>query len=255
MGRRKMDDIKPPLIYEFRMKKSLPASLPMADLAQFLEQLAIVYGEPDHVHLRAVRKGSVKVFASVDPQAAEAVSQRIRTRGGSSTFRDETFERAVKRIDRLLYDRGDSGFIREHRSSGAELIYLPGIKAPLQQQVTVHENGTLDGRIIRVGGKPPTIPVHIQSDSGEIYLCTSTVEMARKLAPHLYGGEVRVFGGGKWTREEDGRWVVTDFKINDFSVLGDTSLMDTIESMRQIEGSGWNKMDDPHAELKRIRNG
>jgi len=61
---------------------------------------------------------------------------------------------------------------------------------------------------------------------------------------------VRVFGTGRWMREQEGKWILKRFKVESYDVLSPDDLKDVIERMRGIEGSEWKSMDDPIAALK-----
>ena len=77
--------------------------------------------------------------------------------------------------------------------------------------------------------------------------------MARDLAPHLFGGRIRVLGNGRWKRDAEGSWVLLRFDIKHFEVLDDTPLPEVVQQLREVPGSGWPEIDDPLAELRRLR--
>lgn len=109
-----------------------------------------------------------------------------------------------------------------------------------------------DGMLIRVGGKGDTVPVHLQ-DGNKVHFCNAGREMARRLAPHLYQGTLRVWGDGRWQREPNGHWRLIRFDIDEFELLDDSPLGEVVEKLRKVEGSGWKKFDDPLAEIMRLR--
>ena len=116
------------------------------------------------------------------------------------------------------------------------------------------QEGLLDGVLIRVGGGDAAVPVHLQ-DGDVIHKCHADDSTARRLERHLFGGTVRVFGNGRWNREADGRWVLVRFDIKDFELLDDTPLPEVVRRLRSVQGSGWPGIDDPAAELRRMRDG
>ena len=43
------------------------------------------------------------------------------------------------------------------------------------------------------------------------------------------------------------------FDIKHFEVLDDTPLPKVVQQLREVPGSGWSQIDDPLAELRRLR--
>jgi hypothetical protein len=90
---------------------------------------------------------------------------------------------------------------------------------------------------------------------GHVYLCKAKREVAKRLAREMFDSTVRVHGTGKWTRGADGVWRLEDFLIaSEFEILDDDTLADVFSEIRQIP-SDWKNLDDPAAEVERIRNG
>lgn len=118
----------------------------------------------------------------------------------------------------------------------------------------IRQDGTIDGVLIRVGGKDEKVPVHLD-DHGTIHRCNATREVARLLAPHLYGEPLRVHGSGRWERQPPANWVLLQFDITHFEPLDDRPLTEVVEQLQQTEGSGWREIGDPAAVLRRLREG
>lgn len=221
----------------------------MARLAEYLARLAVLFGNKEYVHFMKVRKGSAIPEIVVDEPAVPKVKARLSLVGAPDAPEDLT--RANRDINRMLRDDNASGVLR--LKAGAHILEFPGRKTPLSEEAVVHELGELDGVVIRIGGKDETVPVLIEGEQGVYYHCNASREYARKLAAFLFGKPVRVVGRGKWRRTQEGEWELESFDIKDFEVLDETPLVDVIASLRTSEGSGWNEMDDPQAELKRLR--
>jgi hypothetical protein len=249
-----------PTVYEFKMDAWTPDTLPMKRFVDYLSKLVVLFGAHERVHFEKVTRGSAVIRARVEPVAAKEVRDRLRTSGraddgGIADEGDgEEFERARAAINSMLRDDGSVGILREHGKGGCKIIEFPGRKTPIVDEVVIYETGTLDGVVIRVGGKPPTVPVHLEADDGRVYACYSNKDIAKQLAPNLYGNQVRVSGKGKWLRNREGEWQLESFKIDSFDLLDSTLLTEVIEKLRKVEGSLWNSTDDPHAELNRLRD-
>jgi hypothetical protein len=114
---------------------------------------------------------------------------------------------------------------------------------------------TLQGKIVRIGGRQDTVSVELQDVDGQIYLCKASREVAKKLAREMFDSTIRVHGHGRWTRDGDGIWRVDEFHISsEFEILEDDSLVDVLKDLRSIK-SGWKDLDDPGAEMELIRSG
>jgi hypothetical protein len=144
----------------------------------------------------------------------------------------------------LSNDAGDVVVPFPGRNRPEPLVY-----SPFRQDVTI------DGQLIRVGGRDETVPVHLR-DGTIIHtglVCTQGI--ARRIALHLYGPTLRVHGTGTWIRTGDGAWELRNFKINDFEVLDDTPLLTIVGNLRKVKGSDWNEMPDPVRTLLAERYG
>lgn len=235
--------------YDFRIDVWKPDTFPMSRLADYLGKLAVLFGNKEHVHFMKVRKGSAIPEILVDEPAVSKVSARLKL--VSSADAPEDLARASREINRMLRDDNATGTLR--LKGGVKIIDFPGKKTPLAEEAVVFEFGELDGVVIKVGGKDETVPVLLEGEDGVFYPCNTDRETARQLAPHIFGGAVRIAGRGKWRRTEERIWELEKFDIKTFEPLDETPLVDVISAMRAIEGSDWNELDDPQAELKRIR--
>lgn len=244
----KMDAPQAATAYQFVMDRWTPATIPMKRLAQYLEKLANLIGRAEHVHFTKITKGSAMPAWNVSEVAAADVAASLQaTNEGTSPDGVKTREE----INRMLMDDDCVAYIRE--LNGPKVMEFLGRKTPIRQEVTVHEIGELEGMVIRVGGRDASVPVHLQGAGGEYYTCQTTRVIAKQLAPLLFDKQVRVSGKGKWRRNAEGVWNLEDFLIMEFQLLDDVSLEGFIKDMRAIPGSAWNEMEDPQAELKRIR--
>lgn len=238
-----------PIHYDFRIDAWKPETLPMARLAEYLAKLSTMFGHKEHVHFLKVRKGSAIPEIAVDYEAAPKVEARLRLVGTPDA--PQELERANQEVNRML--RVDNASATLKIKHGENVLVFPGKKTPLAEEVVVHEQGDLDGVVIRVGGKDDSVPVWIEGEGKVIYKCWANRDMARQLAAYLFDRPVRVTGSGEWCRTPERRWELVDFKIKSFEVLDVSPLEKVINDLRQIEGNMWNEMDDPQAELRKLR--
>jgi predicted XRE-type DNA-binding protein len=198
-----------------------------------------------------LEEGSTVLVQKIDRESVPKVSARISDVAGGEGPEDAL--RAFNAIDRRL--AADNAVGHLYREDGAEIIHFPGCeKAKPLTFGAFNQPGSLDGLLIRIGGKDETVPVHLQEGS-VTHNCNATREMARRLAPHLFAGTLRVHGTGRWERDAEGAWNLKRFTIADFEVLEDAPLSAVVERLRQVPGSGWKEIDDPYTELQRLRQG
>lgn len=93
--------------------------------------------------------------------------------------------------------------------------------------------GSLDGTLTRIGGRTDFVPVHIELD-GHTQMCQATRNVAKEIAPYIFGEPLRVFGKGTWERDADGAWLMHRFAIERFEVLENQPLDDVLEEARSL---------------------
>ncbi|HEY9103667.1 hypothetical protein [Chitinimonas sp.] len=240
-----------PYLYNFRIDAWTPDTLPMSRLAEYLTQLAVLFGNEDRVHFQKVIKGSAVPVVAVEHEAKPKVAARLRLVGTEDAPQDVA--RAQQTINRLLREDNASATLREHK--GAKILEFKGVKTPLTQELVLLEQGEIDGVVIRIGGRDDSVPVTLEAETGQYYRCNTKRDVAKQLASHLFDAPIRAQGRGKWRRSSEGEWELDSFDIQSFELLEETSLEALVTSMRAIPGSEWNTMDSPQEELKKLREG
>lgn len=220
----------------------------MARLAEYAACLAKLMGSEPQVHLLKIRKGSVVPEIAIDLTAEPKVRQRLSLVNAPDAPDD--IKSNWSKVNTLLREDNASAVLRVKH--GAIILEFPGRKTPLSEEVVVHEQGELDGVVIRVGGKDSTVPVWLQGESGEKLECNATREIAKQLARHLFEEPVRVAGNAKWRRTKERVWELTWFDIKSFELLDQTPLNELVTKLRAID-TDWSSMEDPQAELRRLR--
>jgi hypothetical protein len=222
--------------YKFRIDALHPDSIPMARLAEYMTELARLYGEQGQVHFSRLEEGSAILVSSIEPPAALKIRDRMRQvregRGPRDTLK------AFKALDDLLAKDNAVGELIP--PDGAEIVLFPGRTRP--QPISYgpfNERGSLDGVVIRVGGRDDTVVSVLLKNGDAEYACRASVDLSKDLAKNYRGALVRVHGLGRWTREEDRTWTLTRFDIESFEVLDDASLGEMIKRLHAIEGGAW----------------
>ncbi len=221
----------------FRIDAFTPETLPLDRLAQYLAQLAALYGNPKSIHLESVRDGSAKVRTRVDPPAVDPTKSRLEAIARQSAPDDAM--KAFAQVDEMLRRDGAIGTVT---LGGTKLLQFPGRTATGPERIgPVVQLDSLDGELIRVGGKDSTVPVHLRENDGNIHACTANMAIAKQLAPYLYT-QIRVAGSAHWFREESGTWTLAFFRIDSFTPLEELSLVDAVARFRQQDGHWDNEV-------------
>ena len=238
--------------YRFKIDGGFkPETLPLERLAEYLGALAELLGEEAYIHFRGVETGSAVLVADVDDPARPKVLARVRAVGDGSGAKDAA--RAFRRLDDLLREDNAVG---ELRNDADVVIPFPGrSRAEPLAFGPMKQSGTLDGQVLRVGGKDRTVPVHLR-DGEVVYVgLWAAPPLARRIAAHLLGPTIRVQGTGSWIRTSAGLWELKSFRIRDFDVLDDSSLEQVVAEVRVLGREAWADVDDAGVLLRELRGG
>jgi hypothetical protein len=224
-----------------------PNTLPLGRLAEYLRAFSALVGPDADIHFEKVAEGS----ATLVNRAPEQVIPEMRGRIAAARTGNAPVEavRGLSTLKGLLLRDKTTGRIKEGRSN---LLEFPKPEKPHYGPIV--EEGTLEGVVVRIGGKDESAHILIE-DGKRYYNCTTSREKAKELRNYLYELPIRVSGKGRWLRTEDGKWILDEFKITGHEELNNDELQEVIARMRQIPGSGWDKINDPLGELDRIRKG
>jgi hypothetical protein len=237
--------------YRFKIDAYSPETMPLNRLVEYLDNLAVLFGENHSVHLVKIEKGSTVPVISVRREAEQKVRERlrlVRQKDGPSEAL-----RAEKQINELL--RRDDAQAVIVDPVGSKLVDFPGRELNrLVEYGPFNQPGTLDGVPIMIGGEEDTVPIHLEGRQKEIYICRAKRSVAIELAPYIFSKCIRVEGNGRWIRHRDGEWEMKRFTIKSFSILEERSLRETIEDLRAVPAK-WKSLPDPYSQLAKIRRG
>jgi hypothetical protein len=233
--------------YRLKIEAYSPDTMPMERLAEYLAKLAEMLGEGNAVHFVRLEPGSTSVVHRIEREAIPKVRHRTAAVRRGIGPRDAV--RAYKKINRMLIEDNGTAVWRDEKTS-ADLIVFPGKEDVAEQMTGIRQHGSIDGEVIRIGGHQRLIPVTLKADDKEITGCWADRSTAKALARCLFE-PVRLFGTGRWNRNDDGKWCLDIFRIVGFKKLRDVPLTDALNELREI-GADWS--DESYAELEVIRN-
>lgn len=238
-----------PVEYRYVIDAFTLDTLPMARLAEYMGELAQLLGEREHVHFERLEPASAVLVSRVDITAVPKVAKRVHgLRDGTA---GEDVRKAFKKLDLML--ESDNAVAQLFDGSGAEIIGFPGRTRPKPVIFgPFNQEGSLDGVLTRIGSSGKIASVQL-SDTERSYTCVLSRELAKAMAPYIFGPTLRVHGRGRWLRDGEGTWHLDSFKVFRFDVLDDRSLAELVAELHAVPGSGWDDVEDPFAELKLLR--
>lgn len=235
----------------FRIDTYTPDTIPMARLAEYLSSLAALYGSAEAVHFESVTKGSAKLNVCIEEQAVSKVMCRLQSVNSASAL--EEVQKAYYELDNLLRADDAIGTISTGKKGG-KILDFPGRTIIPQEIVIISQPTTVDGVIIKIGGKDATIPVHLRDQEGKVIRCEVRGEAyAKELSKYYLDKPIRAHGLGKWSRDPEGNWEIQLLTIQSHEELDVTPLDVVLNDFKNVGGNGWNKMELPLIEWRKLR--
>lgn len=239
--------------YVFHISDSYtPHTIPMERLAEYMAALAKLLGETANVHFSEVFNASTALRADVDSPAQPKVHQRISGLRNGDPAPDVA--KAFNVLDDMLRKDNAYGSLTDGDRPGGVVIPFPGKKKPQPAPFgPFRQEGSLDGRVYRIGGKDATKHVAIGDGDREFNLTTNEA-LALELRHHLFGETLRFHGTGTWYRHASGEWELRAFKVSSFDTLADTPLQEVISRLRSTP-SDLRRLENPAQQLLEDRYG
>lgn len=226
-----------------------PDTMPLSRLLEYLEQMSVVLGEADKLHLVAIRESSCAPVFHVDRETAvRAKANAHRVQRGDGTKKQVDAYNSVRRMLRR-----DGAWKRPALLRSAQAVVLQIDAAPEETLLTgIRQASSFDGALIKIGGAGDNASIQLQDMAGKIVSgFTAKRGLAKDLAHHMWD-PVRLFGVGQWGRSEDGDWAMERMQVQSFDLLQDESLGETLSKLRAVR-IDWP--EDWQARLERERNG
>lgn len=231
--------------FRFKIDAWTPETIPMLRLAEYMRELAQILGETSQVHFQRIAKGSAILKYKIEHEAVPKVRNRIAlVRQGEGPTEAQ---KAFKEANEMLRADNASGTLRV----GADILKFPGRKLAQEPIMSIRQQGFFDGVVTGVRGRDDTRHIIMQSENQQVSGFFTNRTIAKQLAAK-YDEAVRVFGKGKWERNQDGAWVLLDFKIESFEALDNAPLKSVLSDLREVS-SDWSS--ETFAELDLIRHG
>lgn len=236
--------------YRFKIDAYTPDKIPMSRLAEYMAELATLLGEQAFVHFRRLEKGSTVIVHRVENEAVPKVRDRASAvRRGEGT---QESMGAYHSINKLLREDNATGYLSDKKGTSAKILKFPGRLAASEKFAAIKQHGSIDGILNSIGGRDDTVHIRLLDHRGQqISGCYTTRAIAKELR-HLLFEPVRLFGRGKWARDDDGNWTLEDFRVETFEALNDAPLSDALAALRAVK-TDWT--DNAISELGDMRHG
>jgi hypothetical protein len=222
--------------YRLKIEAYTPDTMPMERLAEYLAELALMLGENKSVHFVKLEPGSTSIIHRIETEAIPKVKARTASVRRGVGPRDSV--RAYRKINKML--REDNGrAVWKAETSEAEIIVFPG-KEDVELQVTgISQRGSIDGEVVRIGGLQSVVPIMLRCEQQELSGCWAKRAVAKNLAKRLFE-PVRLFGTGRWNRNDEGNWKLDIFRVESFEPLRDVPLSKALNELRALPVD-WNE--------------
>ncbi|WP_343545470.1 hypothetical protein [Sphingomonas paucimobilis] len=224
-----------PVEYVFRIDVFQPETMPMARLAEYMAALAKMFGHAEHTHFVAVEKGSAKLRTAVDPVDAPKVEARLNGVRIGDAPKDAIAGKLA--LEDLLANDNAVATLTEGDSDRVVIPFIGRNRPKALTFPPFREDTSIDGVLVKIGGKDPS--AHATLQDGDVFHVGVTMrrELARELAPLLYGPTIRMFGNGRFERQSDGVWKMSDFKVDRYERLDERPIGEALAVMRSVPGN------------------
>jgi hypothetical protein len=211
-----------------------PETMPLNLLIDYLQQMSVVLGDPENLHLVEIKKGSVApTFHVTKAVAVEARERASKVQRGDGTKKQvDAYNRIRHMVRRDSRDAGSRALLR---SSERVVLEIPAAPDELGFLSGIRQASTIDGQIIRLGGAGDDATLQVQELDGRIMSgFTAKRSLAKELAPLMWE-PVRLFGTGQWCRTEEGVWQLERMQVQTYERLDDENLGVTLERLRGLK--------------------
>lgn len=213
-----------------------PETMPLDRLIEYLQQMAVVLGDPTNLHLVEIRQSSVSpVLHAPKATALEARDRALRVQRGDGTKRQfDAYNRIRRMVRRDAIGEKYAGRSALLKTADRVILEIPA--APEDSGIVegLRQATTIDGQLIRVGGAGEDAALQVQELDGRILSgFTAKRHLAKELAQLLWE-PVRLMGVGIWCRDSEGAWNLARMQVQCYEKLEDEDATLTLERMRGL---------------------
>ena len=234
--------------FEFTVPGYTPDTIPLDRLMEYLSQLIVILGQPSDLHLINIKRSSTKPAPAMRHDVAVRARLRVSEvrQGGGSARRREAFD-ALRRL--VSEDGGKPAILRAREG---KILEFPKVNIGADQIIhSVRQETSLEGELIRIGGRQENAQLLMQELSGNVVAgCTAPRSIARDLGKFIYR-PIRLGGIGSWHRTAAGKWEISQLHVQSFEPLEEDEHQETIA---RLQASKANWPADSTAQLLAMRS-
>ena len=233
-------------VYRWILHGFTPDTMPMARLAEYMQQLGKLLGNEAAVHFVRVEKGSLALVSTVDRGIAEGkVDARLsRLRAGNP---QSDVARAFVSINEMLHADGATASLRRGSRTVAN---FSGARFVDREPLSIPDFGSIVGYLYMLSQGTKAYNARLRLDRDRTIQCTASEPVAKRLKDHLFE-TVRVSGYGLWKREREG-WQASQLEISEVRRVVNAPLAEVVRELRTLD-IAWP--DDPLEYSSRLDEG
>lgn len=216
---------------EFRwvLKGHTPDTMPMARLAEYMQEVGKLLGFQDSVFCRRIEAGSLVLVArTADPSSGGKVAARVEAVRAGAGNADAI--KAFDAINRMLCEDAATASIQR---GTATILRFPGKAVLPYRALTVTDTGSVTGYLYMLSHGKDGFSARLRVDDGAI-ICGVQKRAISALKECLFE-TVRVSGLGRWRQDDAGAWRIQTMSIESVKLLKTSGLRTAIEDLRAIE--------------------
>ncbi len=210
-----------------------PETIPLGRLIEYLQQMSVVLGDPENLHLIAVKEGSAQPVLHAPKAVALAARDRAkRVQHGDGTRKQiDAYNRIRKMVRRDSRDAGKPAILRSQKQI---VLEIPAAPEEIGILTGIRQVSSVDGQLIRVGGAGEIASLQVQDLQNRILSgFTASRGLAKELAQRLWE-PVRLSGIGIWERTGDGEWLLDRMQVQSYEPLEEDDLGLALERLRSL---------------------
>lgn len=230
-----------------------PDRVPMERMGEYISEFAKLLGSENSPTFRGIKKASTGLKAHIPSTRVQYAHARI-IKAKDPNSANTTLGKCLHRIEGML--GADLVRSAELLNSDNNVIYLFNCPIPPSElTIKISQRGSVDGVVVGILGLDDTSHLRLQDSLGRVFnLVVKDAAIARDLATHFKGTQIRLNINGTWERTEDG-WLPESGKchVESFYLLDESPLTVTFSELLKIPNNGWSVMHNPIAEWSSIR--
>jgi hypothetical protein len=213
-----------------------PETMPLDRLIEYLQQIAVLLGDPTNLHLVEIRRSSVSpVLRAPKATALEARERAQMVQRGDGTRRQvEAYNRIRRMVRRDAVGAQYEGRPALIKSADRVILEIPAAPDDSGMVDGLRQATTIDGELIRIGGIGEDAALQVQDLSGRTLSGFTAKRSLAKELRHLLWEPVRLNGIGIWCRNAEGAWDLSRMQVQSYERLEEEDATLTLERMRSL---------------------